>query len=62
VLFHKSFFKKLLALRGDTGARKLLKTESDLVAQVNFPGGETDIETLIDYTELLEFNGGKKND
>jgi molybdenum cofactor cytidylyltransferase len=60
--FHKSFFSKLLELKGDSGARKLLKGQSDLVALVAFPGGEIDIDTMNDYTELKELKGGRRND
>lgn len=51
-LFHESFFKDLLDLKGDRGARKLLKDHTDLLALVNFPKGATDIDTMNDYLEL----------
>jgi molybdenum cofactor cytidylyltransferase len=61
-LFHKTFFKNLLALKGDTGARKLLKDQASLVALVNFPKGETDIDTMSDYSALLELKEGGSHD
>ena len=51
-LFHKSFFESLLALKGDTGARKLLKECKDVVANVDFPDGVIDIDTKDDYIRL----------
>jgi molybdenum cofactor cytidylyltransferase len=51
-LFHCSFFGELLELKGDSGARKLLKDRSNLVAMVPFPGGETDIDTMNDFNKL----------
>lgn len=51
-LFHKSFFEALLALKGDTGARKLLKECKDVVANVDFPDGVIDIDTKDDYIRL----------
>ena len=51
-LFHKSFFEALLGLKGDTGARKLLKECKELVAIVDFPEGKIDIDTKDDYAGL----------
>jgi molybdenum cofactor cytidylyltransferase len=51
-LFHKNFFNSLLELKGDKGARKLLKDQAAIVQLVLFPGGETDIDTMNDYIEL----------
>jgi len=53
-LFHESFFDALLMLKGDQGARRLLKDEFDRVAGVSFPEGETDIDTIEDYMKLKE--------
>jgi molybdenum cofactor cytidylyltransferase len=61
-LFHKSFFNELLTLKGDSGARKLLKDQADRVALVPFPKGETDIDTMNDYMELKELKGEGRND
>jgi molybdenum cofactor cytidylyltransferase len=57
-LFHKHFFSSLLALTGDTGARKILKDQAGLVARVPFPEGETDIDTMNDFNELKELKKG----
>lgn len=60
-LFHKSFFEALLGLRGDTGARKLLKECKNAVAMVDFPEGNIDIDTKEDYDGLIS-NEDKKYD
>ena len=59
-LFHKSFFNKLMELRGDTGARKLLKENANQVDLVPFPGGGTDIDTREDYLKLNALKEGRK--
>jgi molybdenum cofactor cytidylyltransferase len=53
-LFHQSFFAELMALKGDTGARKLIKQHEELVATVPFPEGIIDIDTKDDYEVLLQ--------
>ena len=53
-LFHKSFFVELMELKGDTGARKLIKQHEDLVTTVVFPKGIIDIDTRTDYEVLLQ--------
>lgn len=53
-LFHKIFFKKLMELKGDTGARKLIKQHEDQVAKVAFPKGIIDIDTKKNYEDLLK--------
>jgi molybdenum cofactor cytidylyltransferase len=52
VLFHKSMYPELMALKGDTGAKKLIRQYTDSVATVPFPGGDTDIDTEADYAAL----------
>jgi molybdenum cofactor cytidylyltransferase len=52
-LFHKSFFPALMELKGDKGAGKLISDNANKVAAVDFPKGETDIDTAADY-ELLK--------
>lgn len=52
-LFDKKLFTYLLALKGDTGARKLMKENPDLVDLVDFPMGAIDIDTEDDYKGLL---------
>ena len=55
-LFHKSIFSELMQLRGDTGAKKILKNHPEWVAAIDFPMGEIDIDTENDYKALLQHN------
>jgi molybdenum cofactor cytidylyltransferase len=52
VLFDKSFFPSLLALKGQEGAKKIIQQHSDEVATVAFPKGNIDIDTMEDYERL----------
>jgi molybdenum cofactor cytidylyltransferase len=51
-LFDKTIFASLLDLKGDVGAKKIMKAHPDLVALVSFPLGEIDIDTEEDYNGL----------
>ena len=51
-LFDKTIFTSLLELKGDVGAKRIMKANPDLVALVNFPLGEIDIDTEEDYKGL----------
>ena len=55
-LFHQFFFSDLMALKGDTGARKLIRRHEDQVATISFPNGIIDIDTNADYEKLLNFH------
>jgi len=52
VLFDKSLFPALLALQGDTGAKKIIFQHPQQVATVNFPQGFFDIDTPEQYEAL----------
>jgi len=54
VLFKNTFFKELLELKGEEGAKKLLKLHKADVATVSFPKGSIDIDTEEDYQNLLK--------
>jgi molybdenum cofactor cytidylyltransferase len=54
VLWYKTFFGELMDLKGDTGAKKLIRQHEDLVATVAFPKGSIDIDTINDYENLVE--------
>jgi molybdenum cofactor cytidylyltransferase len=58
VLFTQKYFDHLLSLRGDEGAKKLLKSYMTDVATVNFPKGDIDIDTETDYQELIKDRRG----
>lgn len=53
-LLHKSFFVELMQLKGDSGAKKLIKQHEKLVAPVAFPKGIIDIDTAADYEAILQ--------
>jgi molybdenum cofactor cytidylyltransferase len=53
-LFDKTIFAALRELKGDVGAKKIMKAKPDLVVLVNFPLGNIDIDTNENYEELLK--------
>ncbi|MBL7770861.1 MAG: nucleotidyltransferase family protein [Flavipsychrobacter sp.] len=52
--FSSKVFPALLEIKGDTGARKLIKQYADEVATIPFPEGIIDIDTQSDYQTLLK--------
>jgi molybdenum cofactor cytidylyltransferase len=56
VLFHKSFFERLLNLKGDMGAKKLIQENLKDMATIDFREGDVDIDTIEDYEAVV----GKK--
>jgi len=54
VLFDKSYFQALASLRGDQGAKKLLKMYAQDMATVPFEQGEVDIDTADDLKRLYK--------
>lgn len=52
-LFHKFFFSQLLVLKGDAGAKRLIKQNLNLVATVEFPFGHVDVDTPEAYRNLF---------
>lgn len=52
-LFKKEFFNELLSIDDSEGAKKLIERHKDEVAQVEFIGGEMDIDTPEDLQRLL---------
>ena len=59
-LFNKTVFALLFELEGEEGAKKLLKAYPELVATVDFPDGNVDIDTVSDYDDLVGVNEIKK--
>jgi molybdenum cofactor cytidylyltransferase len=53
-LFTQKYFHALLSLKGDEGAKKILKVHREDVATVDFPRGAIDIDTEKDYLDLLD--------
>ncbi|WP_235890210.1 nucleotidyltransferase family protein [Flavobacterium gawalongense] len=52
-LFHKTVFPELMLLKGDIGAKKIIKKRKQDVATVFFDKGVVDIDTLEDYENLI---------
>lgn len=52
VFFHKSFFNELLQLKGDIGARSIVRQHTALVEVVSFPEGTFDVDTEADYEQI----------
>lgn len=52
-LFHKSVFPELLTLKGDTGAKLIIRNRESEVAKLHFDKGVIDIDTLEDYNKLI---------
>lgn len=48
-LFTRAYFDQLAALPDDQGARKIILQNPDDVTEVDFPGGEVDLDTPGDY-------------
>ena len=47
-IFPRSTFRELAQLRGDTGARALLRSQSDRIVRVPMPGAALDVDTPED--------------
>lgn len=55
-LFARSMFAELLALRGETGARQIIRAHRDQAVGVAFPDGAIDIDTPADYRSLSQIS------
>lgn len=53
-LFDKSYFDKLSALSDDQGAKKIILQNRTDVLEVDFPGGEIDLDTPEDYDTFIK--------
>ena len=51
-LFHKKYFRELMELKGDIGARNIIQQNINDVATILFPEGKIDIDTKEDYEAL----------
>ena len=56
VLFDKTMFAELLKLRGNEGAKNILKDHPHDMATIAFDKGSIDIDTKDDYNKLLDAN------
>ncbi len=52
-LFSKEVFPALLALKGDTGARKVINQFTDKMTTIPFPKGDIDLDTPEAYQNLI---------
>ncbi len=52
-LFDSRHFAGLIKLPDDQGAKKLILQQADDVELIDFPGGETDLDTMKDYETFL---------
>ncbi len=52
-LFDRSCFQELLALDNATGAKMIILSNRERVAELPFPEGKIDIDTLDDYEKLI---------
>lgn len=53
-IFDASMFPELLQLKGETGAKKLIRSRTGQLAKLEFPEGIRDIDTPEDYERFLE--------
>jgi len=53
-LFSKEVFPALLALKGDTGARKIINQFADKMTTIPFPEGDIDLDTPEAYQKLIQ--------
>lgn len=53
-LFDMKYFRELLQLQGDHGAKNLLQKYPHDVASIDFENGKFDVDTKRDYEELLK--------
>ncbi len=51
-VFSKAVFSELMELKGEEGARKLIKAAGAQVALLHFPQGAIDVDTKEDYSRL----------
>ncbi len=50
--FARELFAELLALSGDSGARKVVLADASRVTTVDFPAGAVDLDTRADYEKV----------
>ena len=51
-LYDRCFFTELLALRGDRGAKSMIERYATQRIEIDFSGGENDIDTVADQGKL----------
>jgi molybdenum cofactor cytidylyltransferase len=53
-VFHRSIFPELLNLKGDVGAKTIIKNKGSAVTKLQVDQGVIDIDTMNDYEQLLK--------
>lgn len=61
VFFHASFFPALLQLKGDVGARSLIRQHAGNVEVIPFPEGRFDVDTAADYEKIKAAESNTKS-
>ena len=56
VFFHHTLFDELLQLKGDIGARSVVRQHADSVEVIPFPEGTFDVDTEADYERIQTAN------
>lgn len=51
-IFSHTIFPELAALHGDEGARRIIAAHQEEVELVDFPGGDEDIDTVLDLRQV----------
>ncbi|HET9278132.1 MAG TPA: nucleotidyltransferase family protein [Flavitalea sp.] len=51
--FHRSLFEELLQLKGDVGARGIVRQHTEDVEVIPFPKGIYDVDTETDYEKIM---------
>ncbi len=54
ILFKKLLFNDLMSLKGEKGARAILPKYTSSMAEIPFPNGEIDIDTIDDWQLFLK--------
>ena len=52
-LFKRATFELIMAIDNESGAKKIIRDLGTAVTVVNFPGGETDLDTPGDYEAFM---------
>ena len=51
-LYDRRIFEELLSLRGDHGAKPIIERHAPERIEIDFPGGEVDVDTMTDRGTL----------
>ncbi len=52
VLFDKTFFRSLLELKGQSGAKQIISQNKEATVTISFPFGYIDVDTIDDFESL----------